>query len=117
MSHRPLIFVSGLTLADYGLWNWSLSGNHGVLELVSGLTLPPLVAALLWLLTLNVARLAIARSSRRSAMRAENIRIAANADAGRERERRPVPRAGANPLSEPAASTRPTDASSRRIAA
>ena len=58
MSHRPLVFVSGLTLGDYLLWNWSLNANHDVLALVSGLTLPPLAVACLWLLAARcVARL------------------------------------------------------------
>jgi len=34
VSARPLVFVSGLTVGDYLLWNWSLSGNHDVLALV-----------------------------------------------------------------------------------
>ena len=40
----------GSPLGDYLLWNWSLNGNHDVLALVSGLTLPPLALACLWLL-------------------------------------------------------------------
>ncbi len=63
MSHRPLAIVTGLTIGDYLLWNWSLNANHGVLALVSGLTLPPLTIAFLWLVALTAARL-IARSSR-----------------------------------------------------
>jgi hypothetical protein len=64
VSHRPLVFVLGLTFGDYLLWSWSLSGNHDVLALVSGLTLPPLAVACLWLLTLSIARL-IGRTARR----------------------------------------------------
>ncbi len=64
MSHRPLVLVSGLTLGDYLLWNWSLSANHDILALVSGLTLPALSVAFIWLLALNLARL-LARSGRR----------------------------------------------------
>jgi hypothetical protein len=52
-----LAIVTGLTIGDYLLWNWSLNGNHDVLALVSGLTLPPLAIAFLWLLVLSVARL------------------------------------------------------------
>ncbi len=48
---------------DYLLWNWSLQGNHDVLSLVSGLTLPPLAIALAWLLALNATRL-LARIAR-----------------------------------------------------
>lgn len=57
MSHRPLAIVSGLTIGDYLLWNWSLNGSHDVLALVSGLTLPPLAAALVWLIALTAVRL------------------------------------------------------------
>ncbi|HXP37450.1 MAG TPA: hypothetical protein VN817_06765, partial [Solirubrobacteraceae bacterium] len=63
MSHRPLAIVSGLTIGDYLLWNWSLNGSHDVLALVSGLTLPPLAAAFLWLIALTGARL-LARARR-----------------------------------------------------
>lgn len=63
MPHRPLVFVSGLAVGDYLLWNWSLNNNHAVLALVSGLTLPPLLGACLWLLALTLARL-LARSAR-----------------------------------------------------
>jgi hypothetical protein len=57
VSHRPLAIVSGLTIGDYLLWNWSLNGSHDVLALVSGLSLPPLAAALVWLIALTAARL------------------------------------------------------------
>jgi hypothetical protein len=69
VSHRSLALVSGLTLGDYLLWNWSLNGNHVVLALMSGLTLPPLAVAFLWLLALGLARL-IARFPRRSPVQA-----------------------------------------------
>ena len=55
MSRRPLVSVSAITLGDYLLWNWSLKGDHGVLALIAGLTLPPLALACLWLLTLSLA--------------------------------------------------------------
>jgi hypothetical protein len=57
VSVRPLVSVSALTLGDYLLWNWSLNHNHDVLALVSGLTLPPLGLACLWLLALTAMRL------------------------------------------------------------
>lgn len=66
MSLRPLVLVSGLTFGDYLLWNWSLNGNHDVIALVSGLTLPPLALAFLWLLALSFARL-LARTTRAGA--------------------------------------------------
>ena len=68
MFHRPLAIVSGLTIGDYLLWNWSLNGHHDVLALISGLTLPPLTIALLWLLALTLARV-IASTTRRSRAR------------------------------------------------
>ena len=45
MSRRTLVFVLGLTVGDYLLWSWSLNGNHDVIALASGLTLPPLALA------------------------------------------------------------------------
>ena len=85
MSHRPLAIVTGLTIGDYLLWNWSLNANHDVLALVSGLTLPPLTIALLWLIALTAARL-IARA--RAPMRARargGERAARQARAARDR--------------------------------
>jgi len=64
VSARPLALVLGLTAGDYLVWNWSLSGNHDVPALVSGLTLPPLVAAAVLLLATTALRL-LARSTRR----------------------------------------------------
>jgi hypothetical protein len=46
-----------------------LNHNHDVLALVSGLTLPPLGVACLWLLALSVARI-VARHGRLPARRA-----------------------------------------------
>jgi hypothetical protein len=55
---RPrLVIVVLLALCDYLLWNWSLSTNHDILALVSGMTLIPLLIALAWLLVIAVARL------------------------------------------------------------
>jgi hypothetical protein len=79
VSHRPLALVSGLALGDYLLWNWSLNGNHVVLALVSGLTLPPLVVAFLWLLALGLARL-IARFTRRSPVQVQPSRLRGGQD-------------------------------------
>ncbi len=56
MPHWPLrprlVIVALLALCDYLLWNWSLSANHDLLALVSGMTLIPLLLALVWLLVL-----------------------------------------------------------------
>ncbi len=108
MSHRPLVFVSGLTVGDYLLWNWSLNGNHDVLALVSGLTLPPLAVACLWLLTLSVARL-IARSTKRPVARAGRR--------ARDDEHQHRPAAGGRPVDKPPTSTTPPGTSSRKLAA
>jgi hypothetical protein len=64
VSPRPLVFVSGLTVGDYLLWNWSLNTNHDVLALISGLTLPPLLVVGVWTLGVWVARL-VASATRR----------------------------------------------------
>jgi hypothetical protein len=61
VSHRRLVLVSGLTLGDYLLWNWSLSGGHDVLAIVSGLSLVPLVLITASLLAVTTAR-ALART-------------------------------------------------------
>jgi hypothetical protein len=114
--YRPLAIVSGLTIGDYLLWNWSLNANHDVLALVSGLTLPPLAIACLWLIALTAARL-LARTTRGAT------------GARRARARKPPAKhpkraagAGATPQPAPrtasAASAAPASArSSRKIAA
>ena len=92
MPIRPLVFLSGLTLGDYLLWNWSLNANHAVLALISGLTLPPLAVACLWLLALTLGRLiargtSVPRRRRTGApTRAERSREAAGRAAQPEEE-------------------------------
>jgi len=75
VSHRPLVFIAGLTLGDYLLWNWSLSGNHDVLAVAAGLTLPPLALATLALLAVTLLR-AFARSARKVALQGSRRRAA-----------------------------------------
>jgi len=65
MSYVPLASFAGLTLGDYGLWKWSLAGNHQVLAVVFGLTLPPLALAFAWVLVLGSIRLFGAMTRRR----------------------------------------------------
>ncbi len=108
--YRPLAILSGLTIGDYLLWNWSLNGSHDVLSLVSGLTLPPLAIACLWLLALTIAR-ALGHVSR-------------GASPARTRKRAVKPRraAAAPAAAPPPSSARPASASSsarasRKIAA
>ena len=110
MSHRPLVLVSGLTVGDYLLWNWSLNSNHDVLALIAGLTLPPLVIACLWLLAVNVARV-IARYPRRSAGHVSR------SGADRARNAEPAAREAAAPPEEAPPTAAPAAPPSRRIAA
>jgi hypothetical protein len=56
MPSKRLALICGITLADYLLWNWSVGGNHDLLALVSGLTLPFLVLASAVLLLVSLAR-------------------------------------------------------------
>jgi hypothetical protein len=101
--------VSGLTIGDYLLWNWSLNSNHDVLALVSGLTLPPLAVAALWMLVLTLMRLMghVARTSSARSQHRTRKRV------GWRRGRRARPGAPVVPSQEPAASSEP----SRQIAA
>jgi hypothetical protein len=108
VSHRPLVFVSGLTFGDYLLWSWSLNGNHDVLALVAGLTLPPLAVACLWLLVLSVARV-IASTARRPRSRVSQRR------ASRRRGPQPSTAAAVGPEATTAAAS--TDRPSRKLAA
>ena len=93
MSFRPLVVVFGLALGDYLLWNWSLNTSHDAVALISGLTLPPLLIALVWLLVVSAMR-GLMRISRRE----------------------PQARPGEPPLA-PAATGRDADRTRRKLAA
>jgi len=123
-----LATVCGLTIGDYLLWNWSLNANHAVLALVSGLTLPPLAVAFVWLLVLTLARLVASAS--RDARSARTRNAPRSRRATRASARVPAapngaaPRAGAaaNPAARassaaPAAPGSSPARSSRKIAA
>jgi hypothetical protein len=56
MPSKRLALICGITLGDYLVWNWSMSGNHDVLALVSGLTLPFLLLASAALLLVSLGR-------------------------------------------------------------
>jgi hypothetical protein len=116
-----MALVCGLTLGDYLLWNWSLTNNHDVPALVSGLTLPPLAAACVWLMAVSIARV-LSRSTRRApaaaaAARAARAREGVRHDGVRPRteaERGQQPHEhGPAPSADPAGSPAP----SRKIAA
>ena len=64
MRLRPLAIVVALVAIDYAVWNWSLGGGRDVAGMISGLTLPPLLAALLLLVALNAFR-ALGSATRR----------------------------------------------------
>jgi hypothetical protein len=97
-------------IGDYLLWNWSLNANHAAIALISGLTLPPLTLAALWLLAVGVARL-IARTTRRpSAGRGGGTKSAAAAQA-------PRPSAGALAREQSVAPAQAAASSSRKLAA
>jgi hypothetical protein len=124
VTYRPLAIVSGLTLGDYLLWDWSLNHNHDVLAVVAGLTLPPLALAWLWLLMVTLVRLT-ARTTRRSSERAAGRRArsaraplsetAQPEDTAGIGEKHDVPAAPNAPAAAPAAAA--AEQPSRRIAA
>jgi hypothetical protein len=118
VSFRPLVFVSGLTLGDYLLWKLSLSTHHDTLALVSGLTLPPLGAACLWLVALAVMRL-VARHTRLPARRTERRRIVRVLRARTRRSPSATRRAGSAMTGEhgPAQQTTSSASSSGKLAA
>jgi hypothetical protein len=116
VSHRPLVFFSGLTVADSLLWNWSLNSNHDVLALVSGLTLPPLAVASLWLLSLTVARL-IAHVARRPNRGTARRAVAVGRRHTRRRRQPAAGTGGGSPLEEPAAAGTASGAPPRKLAA
>ncbi len=82
---RPLAVVSLLALADYLLWNWSLGGSHDVLALVAGLTLVPLLIAVVWLIFRGATGL-LADAARRARAQPPGRIRAARAKTGRSRD-------------------------------
>jgi len=110
VSQRPLVLVSGLTVGDYLLWNWSLNANHAAIALISGLTLPPLALASVWLVALAVAKV-LARTARRPGAQRNASARAAKPAGGPRRS------AGALAIEESAAQTKAAATSSRKLAA
>jgi hypothetical protein len=83
VSRGTLVTVSALTLGDLVLWHWSLAGNHDVLALISGLSLPPLVVASAWLLAVTLLRV-LARGAVWPVARVSRLRAGRLAAASRE---------------------------------
>jgi hypothetical protein len=110
VSHRPLVFLPALTVGDYLLWNWSVGGDHDVLALVSGFSLPPLAVASIWLLALGLIRL-VAGATRRS-----NSHSARSNRRAEQKRRGPVV-AGERAANEHTTPTRTADRPSRKLAA
>jgi hypothetical protein len=115
VSHRPLALVSGLTIGDYLLWNWSLSNVHSVLALIAGLSLLPLGAACVWLLIVSLARV-LARSARRGSSITARRR---SVEAHRDPQRAPGSARGSRVVDEPAAGSTAASSASppRKLAA
>ena len=106
MSHRPLVLVSGVTVGDYLVWNWSLNGNHDAIALASGLTLPPLALVAFWLLAVAAARV-LGRVTRRAPAR----------PAGRRRQSRGYAEQAARRRAAATSATAEDAGASRKIAA
>ena len=94
MSRRPLAFVSVLTLGDYVAWNWSLAGSHELPALISGLTLPPLAIALIWLTAVSLMRLLTQTTQRSRAVAAKRAAARARARAQDTVEQPATPASG-----------------------
>ena len=56
MRLRPVAILLAAVALDYAVWNSSLAGGSDVAGMISGLTLPPLIAALLVLMAVNAVR-------------------------------------------------------------
>lgn len=72
MLYRSVAIVGSLLAGDYLLWNWSLAGNHGSVAIFSGLSMPLLLLALVWLIVRSIARL-VSTQRVRSAARQKRL--------------------------------------------
>jgi fatty acid desaturase len=84
---RPLLLVAALVAGDYLLWTWSSDGASPTIALISGLALAPLILALLWLVSVTVARVLLGHTPSRGARPARRTRAAR----GRRQPTRPMP--------------------------
>ncbi|HEV7942663.1 MAG TPA: hypothetical protein VGP17_07665 [Solirubrobacteraceae bacterium] len=74
MPTRPMLLVAAVAGGDYLLWTWSSDGGSATIALISGLALAPLILALLWLLSVTVARILFVPRSQRDALDARRRR-------------------------------------------
>jgi hypothetical protein len=51
--YRSLGIFGALSVGDYLIWNWSVAGNHDVVAIISGLSLPVLLVVLILLAIRN----------------------------------------------------------------
>jgi membrane protein implicated in regulation of membrane protease activity len=69
-----MLLVAAVAGGDYLLWTWSSDGGSATIALISGLALAPLILALLWLLSVTVARILFVPRSQRDALVARRRR-------------------------------------------
>ena len=99
-----LASVGGLVVADWGLWDWSISAGHGTVALVAGLAMAPLVVVLAWIVAL--ALVAVVR-----------ISLSRAHDEMRTRSERPVRRPPSSVSPSGTDAAKPAQRPSERIAA
>jgi hypothetical protein len=102
---KPLALVTAVTVCDYLVWNWSSEGNSGIVSLITGLALAPLLLAFAWLLLLGLLRIFITRPTEGS--QAPSVKA-------RQIEERAAARAQALALARRTIARRPRVAIARR---
>jgi hypothetical protein len=112
---RPLAIVLALVAIDYAVWNWSLAGSRDVAGMVSGLTLPPLLVALLVLLAVNVMR--VLGSATRRPTESSQTRRGSNRTSTRRRVRSGSPAIMSGETGDQARAASSHASPSRKIAA
>jgi hypothetical protein len=117
VSYVSLGIFASLAGGDYGLWKWSLAGNHQVLAVVFGLALPVLALAFAWLLVVSLWRLFSELSYRRPGSRTVRASVRTRVARGRlGRTRRRLARGARRPSAAPAASA-PAERPARKLVA
>jgi membrane protein implicated in regulation of membrane protease activity len=70
-----MLLVAAIAGGDYLLWTWSSDGGSATIALISGLALAPLILALLWLLSVTVARILFVPRLQRDALDPRRRRV------------------------------------------